>query len=76
MRLPDEVINEIDRLVRAGTFATRAAAVQAGVDRLLAAEPRHDLDEQLLAGYRRHPAPRATRADHALADDRVDEEPW
>lgn len=52
--LPDEQVDELDRLVP-GEFASRAEAVRTAVAALLAERRSAAVDERYAAGYDRHP---------------------
>lgn len=77
VRLPKELLEELDALVASGIYQSRAAAVRAGVEAITAAEDRQQTDRAIVAGYRRSPP---TSAEHAAAiaslRDAIAEEPW
>lgn len=77
VRLPKELLEELDALVASGIYQSRAAAVRAGVEAITAAEHRQQTDRAIVAGYRRSPP---TSAEHAAAiaslRDAIAEEPW
>lgn len=77
VRLPEELLAELDVLVAAGVYESRAAAVRAGVESLLAIERHRQTDRAIIAGYRRTPP---TAAEHASAiaslREAIAEEPW
>ena len=77
VRLPRELLDEIDDLVARGVYESRAAAVRAGVEAVAESERRRQVDEALIAGYRRRPAGPAER-EGAIASlrDAIREEPW
>jgi Arc/MetJ-type ribon-helix-helix transcriptional regulator len=77
VRLPQELVEEVDRLVERGRHANRTDAVRVALERLVARAREAELDEAIVAGYR------ATPDDHELdawaaAELRamVEEEPW
>jgi Arc/MetJ-type ribon-helix-helix transcriptional regulator len=77
VRLPDELVEELDALVAAGSFGSRAAAVRAGIETLVAVERRRSVDATILDGYRRLPPSNADeRAAIASLKDAIEEEPW
>jgi Arc/MetJ-type ribon-helix-helix transcriptional regulator len=77
VRLPVEQLDVLDQLVARGAFASRAAAVRAGVAALVEADRRHQDDLAIVEGYRRVPP---TSAEHSAAvaslRDAIAEEPW
>ena len=77
VRLPRETLGELDALVASGAYESRAAAVRAGVEAITALERRRQIDQAIVAGYRRTP-PTAVEDDAATASlrDAVAEEPW
>ena len=77
MRLPTDLLGEIDRLVADGVYASRAAAVRAGVEAVTEAQRRRRTDRDIVTGYRRVPAGRAEHeAAVASLRDAILEEPW
>ena len=77
VRLPEELLNDLDALVASGVYESRAAAVRAGVEAITALEHRRQIDRAIVAGYQRTP-PTAIEHDAAVASlrDAVAEEPW
>lgn len=77
VRLPEELLSELDALVASGVYGSRAAAVRAGIEAVMALERRQDTDRAILAGYRRTP-PTAAEQESAVASLRnaIAEEPW
>ncbi len=77
VRLPKELLVELDGLVAEGVFESRAAAVRAGIELLTAAARRRAVDRAVVDGYRRAPLTRAEEL-AALASMReaIAEEPW
>jgi Arc/MetJ-type ribon-helix-helix transcriptional regulator len=77
VRLPVQLLGEIDELVARGVYESRAAAVRAGVEAVAASERRRQLDQAVIEGYRRRPAS-AAEHEAALASlrDAILEEPW
>ena len=55
IRLADEDLERLDSAVAAGRFPTRAAAVRAGVDRLLRDERDREIAEQYQRAYSAQP---------------------
>jgi Arc/MetJ-type ribon-helix-helix transcriptional regulator len=77
VRLPVDLLATVDRLVAAGVYPSRAAAVRAGLETLADAERRRAIDDAVIEGYTRVPPDRAEDA-VALASlrDAIAEEPW
>ena len=77
VRLPEELLAELDELVRNGVYESRAAAVRAGVEVVTELERRRSVDRAIVDGYTRTPQKDAERA-AALASlrDAIAEEPW
>lgn len=77
VRLPEELLAEIDGLVATGVYESRAAAVRAGIEAVAHSERRRRTDRELVEGYRRMPAGEAEReAAIASLRDAILEEPW
>lgn len=77
VRLPRELLDEIDDLVERGVYESRAAAVRAGVEAVAESERRRRIDQAVIEGYRRSPAGEAEReAAVASMRDAILEEPW
>lgn len=77
VRLPDDVVAEIDALVSRGTYATRTAAVKRALEVLIEAHAKAAVDEQIVEEYTRRPQSAdeiatARAATIAL----IAEEPW
>ncbi len=77
IRLPEELLGELDALVARGIYTSRAAAVRAGVEAITALERRQQTDRAIVAGYRRTP-PTSAEHDAATASlrDAIAEESW
>jgi Arc/MetJ-type ribon-helix-helix transcriptional regulator len=77
VRLPEELLGELDELVASGVYESRAAAVRAGVEAITALERRQRTDRAIVDGYRRMPLT-AAEHDAAIASlrDAIAEEPW
>lgn len=65
VRLESVVLEQLDRLVADGVFASRADAVRHALDVLLDARRRAAVGAQIVEGYTRHPQ---TDADEATAE--------
>jgi Arc/MetJ-type ribon-helix-helix transcriptional regulator len=55
VRLPEETINGLDRLVADGWYVTRSAGIKDALDKLLATFERQRIDEAIIAGYEKQP---------------------
>jgi Arc/MetJ-type ribon-helix-helix transcriptional regulator len=77
VRVPEELLSELDALVASGAYESRAAAVRAGLEAITALERRRRIDRAIVAGYQRTP-PTAVEDDAAIASlrDAIAEEPW
>jgi Arc/MetJ-type ribon-helix-helix transcriptional regulator len=77
VRLPEELLSELDALVASGVYESRAAAVRAGVEAIMVLERRQHTDRAIVEGYRRTP-PTTAEHDTAIASlrDAIAEEPW
>jgi Arc/MetJ-type ribon-helix-helix transcriptional regulator len=77
VRLPGELLSEIDALVTSGVYESRAAAVRAGIAAITALERRQQTDRAITEGYRRTP-PTAAEHETAIASlrDAIAEERW
>lgn len=77
VRLPHELLAQVDDLVARGIYESRAAAVRAGLEAVAEAERRRQIDAAVVEGYRRTPAREGER-EAAIASLRaaIREEPW
>lgn len=77
VRLPGELLAQLDELVARGVFESRAAAVRAGIEAITAADRRRAIDRALLEGYRRIPPTDVEEvAAVASLSEAIAEEPW
>lgn len=76
-RVPEDVVAEIDDLVREGVFASRSDAVRVGLAALVDRQRRAAIGQAIVDGYRRAPQAAAEVAwpDTASAA-MIAEEPW
>ena len=77
IRLPDELVDGVDRLVAADRYSTRTDVIRSAVEALLTAHREAELDRIIVEGYVRQPESddelaAATAATRAL----IEEEPW
>lgn len=77
VRLPEALLSDLDVLVRAGTYESRAAAVRAGIEALLTLQRQSQTDKAIVDGYTLQP-PTEIEDGAALATLReaILEEPW
>ncbi len=77
VRVPVLLLAELDELVAAGIYGSRAAAVRAGIQAVTEAERQRLIDRAVVEGYKRQP-PTESEDDLALAALRrsILEEPW
>ncbi len=77
IRLPQQLLRDLDELVADGLYESRAAAVRAGVESLTALQHQQRIDEAIVDGYRRSP-PTTAEDNAAMASLReaIAEEPW
>ena len=77
LRVSEERLRKVDEAVAQGNFPTRAAALTAALDRLLAETERRRIDEAIVEGYTRIP-PTAEEDAWACSSglESIREEPW
>lgn len=77
VKLEDDAVAKLDRLVADGAFSSRSQAVRGAVDALVRAQERRRTDAAYAEGFRRYP-----ETDEEMAEARrraiasVEEEPW
>jgi len=77
VRLPAELLTELDDLVDRGIYQSRAAAVRAGIQAVMELDRRRQIDRAVIDGYRQSPPTKAEReAAIASLRDAILEEPW
>ncbi len=77
VKLPDELLAEIDRLVEGGAFDNRSQAVRTGLESVIASGRRAEIDQRYRAAFARHPETEEELADaRRLAIDSIHDEPW
>ena len=74
IRLPNELVAEVDRLVQQGTFESRSQAIRSGLEAIVAGRHRQELERRYAE------APPETEEDLAeakrLAIASIHDEPW
>lgn len=77
VKLPDEVVSAVDRLVEEGAYDSRSQAVRSALDRLLRESRSRRIDEAFRQGFQRRPDRPEEVADATrLAIDAIHDEPW
>jgi putative addiction module CopG family antidote len=76
VRLPDQMVREVDSLIAEGQYANRTEVVRAALDRLLDEIKQQHLDAAIVDGYRRVPDAPADAWVEASTRALVAEEPW
>lgn len=76
-RVPQELVDAVDRLIEEGAFSNRSDAVRAALATLVERRRREAVGEAIVAGYTRTPqdADEAGFPDRASAE-MIAEEPW
>lgn len=77
VKLPDGLVDELDRLVRAGTFHSRSQAVRTGIEAMVARQHRQEIDQRFRDSATLHPETvEDIDESTALAISSIEEEPW
>lgn len=77
VKLPDELVHEIDRLVDGGAFDSRSQAVRNGLEAIVASRRRQEIDRRYKEAMARFPETNEEVAEATrLAVNAIDEEPW
>jgi Arc/MetJ-type ribon-helix-helix transcriptional regulator len=76
VRIPHQLLAEVDRLVSAGDYDSRTDVVKAALERLMAEARERDLDAAIVAGYQRVPDAEADPWVDASTRAVVADEPW
>jgi Arc/MetJ-type ribon-helix-helix transcriptional regulator len=74
VKLPDDLVDELDRLVQGGTFDSRSQAIRTGIEAMVARQHRQEIDQRFRDGA----AETIEDIDEAtaLAISSIQEEPW
>ena len=77
VKLPGHLLDAIDALVSAGRFESRSDAVRDGLEGLVRADQRRQIDDAFRRGFTEFPET-ADEIDDArrLAIESIDDEPW
>ncbi len=77
VKLPDDLVHEIDRLVAGGAFDNRSQAVRSGLEAMVAARRRQETDRRYRDAMVRFPETGDELVEASrLAVNAIDEEPW
>lgn len=77
VKLPDDLVASLDRLVEEGVLPNRSVGIRRAVEQLLEAEARRRIDASFTAGFSRCPDDGAELAEATrLAIDAIEDEPW
>lgn len=77
VKLPDEVVLAVDRMVDGGTFGSRSQAVRAALESLLQQSESARVRQAFARGFQRHPERPDEMSDaRRLAIDAIEDEPW
>ncbi len=77
VRLPDSLVEDADQLIAQGVFQSRSELIRNGVEAVVRARRRQEIDLAYQFGYTRLPESASEMAEsRALAKDAIDEEPW
>ncbi len=77
VKLPDPLVERVDALVNAGSFASRSEAVRRALEALVEDSTRAAIDRAFREGYERFPVTDEELADaYRLGIESIEEEPW
>lgn len=77
VKLPDVVLEAVDRLVATGRFESRSHAVRAGLDLVIDDARRTAIDRAFAEGFGAFPTTPGELADaRRLAIEAIEDEPW
>lgn len=77
VKLPDELVGELDRLVEQGAFDSRSQAVRTSLEAVVTAHRRQELDRRYRDAFVRLPETSEEMAEATrLAVDAIHDEPW
>ena len=79
-RVPDELVDEIDRLVSSGAFESRSDVVREALAQLVDRHRRAEIGRQIVEGYKRIPQTDEEMEELGISDAStiamIEEEPW
>lgn len=77
VKLPEELLSRLDRLVGQGRFASRSDAVRYGISTMVRDAEREAIDDAFTVGFARHPDDDEVLAEaERLATEAIIDEPW
>ncbi|MHB8508377.1 MAG: ribbon-helix-helix domain-containing protein [Candidatus Dormibacteria bacterium] len=76
IRLSDQTLETLDRLISAGKFANRTEAIRVAVDTLITDSERREAEAAIVAGYQRMPDSATDAWLDSATTAMVSAEPW
>lgn len=77
VKLPDELLDDIDRLVERGAFGSRSQAIRSGLEAVVASRRRQEADQRYRDAFARLPETEGELADATRqALESIRDEPW
>jgi Arc/MetJ-type ribon-helix-helix transcriptional regulator len=77
VKLPDDLVEELDRLVERGAFGSRSQAIRTGLETMVAARRREEVDRRYRDAITRVPETGEEIAEaRRLAVEAIHDEPW
>ena len=77
VKLPEEIVAQVDKLVFSGGFASRSQAVRRGLEMVVDAARSHELDRRYREAFAEQPeTPTELAEAERLAAEAINEEPW
>lgn len=77
VRIPDDLAEDLERLVASGDFGSKAEAIRQALRRFVEEVRRRQIGEQIAEGYRRIPqTDEELESARAAAIRSIEEEPW
>lgn len=77
VKLSDELVDELDRLIDAGCFESRSQAVRSGLEAAVAAQRGRELDQRYRDAFDRLPeSPDEIAEARRLGVEAIRDEPW
>lgn len=77
VKLPDALVEEIDRLIEGGTFDNRSHAIRSGLEAMVVTGRRKEIDRRYRDAASRLPETKDEMEDAThLAINAINEEPW
>lgn len=77
VKLPDEIVHAVDRMVAGGAFPSRSQAVRGALEAMVRAHERQRIDDAFVEGFASRPESDEELADATrLAIEAIEDEPW